>query len=98
MPVAQPVDRHAKISSILIFGDNAEETVLFIGDAGGEEDTFWLWKEIPQPLELKRRSIQSHQRFQESAGGRIVVVNLSVPEISNPQLVTFNECEAPRRV
>ena len=52
---------------ILILGNDPEETVFFVGDSGGEKDSASLRENIPQAIELERRSIRAHQRLDEGA-------------------------------
>src|SRR6266496_1765470 len=80
----------------LVLSNDAKETVLFVGDSGGEEDSGILREEIPQAVKLERRSIGAHEPLEEIARHRIVIVDLSVTEIADPKLV-FNQRESPRR-
>ena len=42
-------------------------------------------KKIPQAIKLQRRAIGVHQRLDESAGGRIINVDLAVTEVTDPK-------------
>ena len=63
------------MSLILVFSDDAKETVRFVGDSGGEEDSGILRKKIPQAVKLERRSIRAHERLDEIAADRIVIID-----------------------
>src|SRR5207237_6597721 len=80
-----------------ILGDDAEEAVRFIGDAGGEIDSATKREQIPQAIELERRAIGSAQRFQEGASRGIVVVDSAVAEIADPEFAV-HQGESPRRI
>src|SRR5205085_12048747 len=71
----------------LIFGDQAEEPVLFVSDSSGEEDTVAKRKQVPQTLKLKRRSIGPSDSIEQSSRARIVIVNYSIAEITNPESI-----------
>ena len=74
-------------SPILILGDYAEEAVCFVGDSGGEKDSARLREKIPQAIKLQRRSIRPHERLDEIAGDRIVIVDETIPKIADPKLL-----------
>ena len=42
-------------------------------------------EKIPQAIKLQRRAIGTHQRLDESAGGRVINVDLAVTEIADPK-------------
>jgi hypothetical protein len=83
-------------SLILIFSDDAKETVCFVCDSSGEKDSGILRQKIPQTIKLERRSIGAHKRLDEIARHWIVIVDKAVTEIADPKLV-FNQRESPRR-
>ena len=59
----------------------------FVRDPGGEEDSGILRQKIPQAVKLERRSIGTHERLDEIAGDRIVIVDEPVTEITDPKLL-----------
>jgi len=79
---------------ILVLSDDAKETMFFVGDSGGEKDTVAQRQKIPQTVKLKWRSIGAHQRLDESARDRIVIVDETITEIADPESV-FHERKSP---
>ena len=69
----------------------------FVGDSGGEINSIPQRKKIPQAIKLKRRAVCAHQRLDESAGDRIVIVDKAVTEIADPEFA-INLSESPGRV
>ena len=80
---------------ILVLGDEAKETVRFVCDSGGEKDSVTLREKIPQAIKLERRSIGAHQRLDESARVRIVIVDEAVTEIADPKVAAFHQSKSP---
>ena len=80
---------------ILILCDNAKETVRFVCYSGGEEDSGILRQKIPQAVKLERRSIRTHERLDEIAADRIVIVDEPVTEITDPEVAAFHESKSP---
>jgi hypothetical protein len=72
------------VSLILILSDDAKETVPFVCDSGREEDSGILRQEIPQAVKLERRSIRTHERLDEIAADRIVIIDQAIPKIAYP--------------
>src|SRR5690242_10440702 len=83
---------------ILIFRDEAEESVFFVGDASREKDATSLRKHIPQAVELKGRTVSAHQRLDKAAARRIVNVNDAVTEVADPEFIAFYESKSPGSV
>src|SRR5205823_4822550 len=86
----------------LIFGDEAEETVLFIEDSGSEINAGTAGskierEKIPQAINLKRSRIGFADRLNKSAGCWIVIIDGSVTKIANPEF-TLHQSESPGRV
>ena len=77
-----------------VLGNQTKETVRFVCDSGGEEDSGILRQKIPQAVKLERRSIGTHERLDKIAADRIVIVDEAVPEIANPEFA-FHESKAP---
>jgi hypothetical protein len=77
------------VSLILVLSDDAKETVRFVCDSGGEEDSGILRQKIPQAVKSERCAIGSHQRLDKSAGVRIVIVDQSVSEVANPKFAIY---------
>src|SRR4029077_20190715 len=82
---------------LLVFGNQTKEAVPFVSDSGGEGNPSAQGKKIPQAIKLQRRAIGAHQRLDESAGGRIINVDLAVTEITDPKFAV-NLSESPGRV
>ena len=83
------------VSLILVLSDEAKETVPFVCDSGGEEDSGILRQKIPQAVKLERRSIGTHERLDEIAADRIVIVDEAVTEIADPEVAAFHESKSP---
>src|SRR5437763_1689211 len=83
------------VSLILVLSDDAKEPVRFVCDAGGEEDAVAERKKIPQAIKLQRRAIGTHERLDESAGDRIVIVDATIPKIAHPKVAAFHEGKSP---
>src|SRR6266436_3274310 len=83
--------------SLQIFRDQAEKSVLFVGDSSSEINSRAERKEIPQAINLEWRGIGFFNRLNESAGCQIVIVDSAVAKISDPQLA-LHQCESPRCV
>src|SRR6266496_3641412 len=85
--------------SLRILSDDAKKAVFFVCDSSGEKNSSVLRrKHIPQTIKLERCSIGAHERLDESLrNGRIVNVNETVTEVSDPQFV-FHLNESPWRV
>src|SRR5438094_9250826 len=49
----------------LVLSDDAEKTVRFVGDSGGEINSVAQRKQIPQAVKLERRSSGEHERLDE---------------------------------
>ena len=62
----------------------------------GEKDSAVLRQKIPQAIKLERRSIGTHERLDEIAADRIVIVDEAVTEIADPEFVAFHESKSPR--
>ena len=58
----------------------------FVCDSGGEEDSGILRQKIPQAVKLKRCSIGTHERLDEIAADRIVIVDQAITEIADPKV------------
>src|SRR5438270_5809687 len=71
--------------------------MLFIADTGREIDSGPKRKEIPQVVENEWRPVGSANGFDESAGRRIVIVDLAVAKIADPKFGA-HEGQAPRRI
>src|SRR5438067_834478 len=72
--------------------------MLFIGDSSRKINAVTKNEQIPQSVELKRCSICGADRAEESAGHRIVIVNFSIAKVSDPEFVSFHQCQSPWRV
>lgn len=83
---------------ILVLSDDAKETVRFVCDSGGEEDAVAERQKIPQAIKLERRSIRPHERLDEIAADRIVVIDQAVPKIAHPKVGAFHEGKSPRGI
>ena len=81
----------------LIFRDQAEETVLFVGDSSSEINSGTERKKIPQAINLKRSRIGFADRLNKSAGCWIVIIDGPVTKIANPEF-TLHKSESPGRV
>ena len=86
--------RDLLVPSILVLSDDAKETVLLVGNASGKKDSARLREKIPQSIKLQRRSIRPHQRLDEIAADRIVIIDSTVAEIADPQPV-LHESKSP---
>src|SRR5205823_3628780 len=86
------------VFSLLVFGDEAEQAVFFVGDASCEKDAVSLRKHIPQAVELEGRTIGAHQRLDKGAARRIVNVNEAVTEVADPKFIAFYESKSPGSV
>ena len=84
--------------SILIFSDDAKKAVLFVGNSSGEINSVAEREHVPQAIKLKRSSVGSIDRSEESAGGRIVIIDLAIAKVADPKLVAFDQGESPRRI
>src|SRR6266576_3772132 len=82
-------------SRILVFSNDAKKTVRFVGDSSREKDSARLREKIPQTIKLERRSICPHERLDEIAADRIVVVDQAVPKIAHPKVGAFHESKSP---
>src|SRR5204863_5549046 len=80
---------------ILVFSNDAKKTVRFVGDSGGKVNSVAQRKKIPKSIKLQRRSICPHERLDEIAADRIVVVDQAVPKIANPKVGAFHEGKSP---
>ena len=80
---------------ILILSNDPEEAVFFVGDSCGEEDSGILRQKIPQAIKLQRRSIGTHERLDQIAADRIVIVDEPVTEITDPEVAAFHESKSP---
>src|SRR6266850_4097144 len=83
------------VSLILVLSDDAKETVRFVCDSGGEEDAVGEWQKIPQAIKLERRSIGAHERLDEIAADRIVIIDQAIPKIAHPKVAAFHEGKPP---
>src|SRR5206468_10486654 len=82
-------------SLILILSNNSKEAVLFVRDSSREKDSARLREKIPEAIKLQRRSIRPHQRFDEIAADRIVIVDEAVTKIADPKFVAFHKGKTP---
>ena len=87
----------ANQAAVSIFRDETEESVPFVRNSRCEINARPKRKQIPQAVELEWRPARSSQCFKESARRRIVVVNLAIAKIANPQFA-FDQREPPRRI
>ena len=67
----------------------------FVCDSGGEEDSGILRQKIPQAVKLERRSIRTHERLDEIAVDRIVIIDEAVTKIADPKVAAFHEGKSP---
>ena len=70
----------------------------FVGNSSGEVNSGAERKKIPQAIKLKWSSIGSIDRSEESAGGRIVIVDLAIAKVADPKLDASDQGESPRRI
>src|SRR5439155_14208537 len=80
-----------------IFCDEAEKTVLFVGDSSSEINSGAERKKIRQAINLKRSRIGFADRLQKSAGRWIVVIDRPVTKIANPEF-TLHQGKSPRGI
>ena len=73
----------------LVLSDDAKETVRSVCDSGGEEDAVGEWQKIPQAIKLEQRSIGPHERLDEIAADRIVIVDEPIPKLPTQKLITL---------
>jgi hypothetical protein len=78
-----------------VFSDDAEEAVRFVGNSSREINSSAQREKIPQTIELEWRSIEAHESFYEIAADRIVIVDESVPEVTDPKVGAFHESKSP---
>ena len=69
---------------LLVFGNEAEQPVFFVGDSSGEINSVAEWKKIPQTVKLQWRTIGSDQRFEKTARRWIVVVDSAIAKVADP--------------
>ena len=69
--------------------------MFFVGDSGGEKDSARLREKIPQAIKLQRRSIRPHERLDEIAADRIVIIDQAIPKIADPEVAAFHEGKSP---
>jgi hypothetical protein len=81
--------------SILIFSNDAEKAVLFIGNSSSEKHSVGEWQKIPKAVKLQRRSIRPLERFYKIAADWIVIVDESITEVANPKVGAFHERKSP---
>ena len=82
-------------SLILVLSDNAKKTVFFVGDSSREKHSVGERQKIPQAVKLERRSIGTHERLDEIAADRIVIVDEPVTEIADPEVAAFHQSKSP---
>src|SRR5207248_1408478 len=80
-----------------IFCDEAEKTVLFVGDTRSKINSGAERKKIPQAIDLERRHIGFADRLQKSAGRWIVIIDRPVTKIANPEF-TLHQGKSPRGI
>ena len=80
--------------AFLILGDDAKQTVFFVGDSSGEKDSACLGEQIPQALKLEWRAIGAHERLDKSPRDGIVIVDEAVTEIADPEFAV-HESKSP---
>jgi hypothetical protein len=86
--------RSASYFGLLVFGDESEQPVFFVGDSSREKDSARLREKIPQAIKLERCAIEAHERLDKIAVDRIVIIDEAVPEIADPK-VAFHESKSP---
>src|SRR5438093_8258005 len=86
--------RPQSLTSLFVLGNQTKQAVRFVGYSGGEVNAVTEWKQIPEAIELQRRSIGAHKCLDEGAGDRIVIVDSAVPEIADPKAV-LHEGKSP---
>jgi hypothetical protein len=67
----------------LILSNDAKETVRFVCDSSGEINSIAQRQKVPQTIKLQWRSIGAHERLDEIARHRIVIVDKAVTEIAD---------------
>src|SRR3954454_5309711 len=82
---------------LFVLGNEAKQTMFFIRYSGGKINAVAQRKKIPQPIKLQRRAIGAHQRFYESSGDGIVIVDQTVTEVTNPKFA-IHQSESPWRI
>ena len=81
--------------SLRILSDEAKEAVRFVCDSSREIDSTTQREKVPQAVKLEWCSISAHERLDESARVRIVIVDKAVPEIADPKVAAFHESKSP---
>ena len=100
-PLATVKEACAPKSAAFLFfvlGNQTKETVRFVCDSGGEEDSGILRQKIPQAVKLKRCSIGTHERLDEIAADRIVIVDQAITEVADPKFVALYQSKTPGSV
>src|SRR6266516_4754210 len=82
-------------SLILVLSDNAKKTVFFVGDSSREKHSVGERQKIPQAVKLERRAIGAHERLDEIARHRIIIINQAVTKIADPKVAAFHESKSP---
>src|SRR2546423_7974186 len=90
--------RRISLSRASVFGDQAEQPVLFIGTTSREINSVTEDQHIPQPIKLEGSAIGPVDRSQECAGRGVIAGDCSVAKISDPQLVAFYQSKSPWRI
>src|SRR5678815_2973933 len=74
-------------SRLFVLRNQTEQAVLFVRYSGGAENSVGERQQIPQPFKLERRSAGGHKRLDESARDRIVIVDATITEVTDPESV-----------
>src|SRR5215468_4493980 len=81
----------ANIGSLrLVLSDDAKEAVPFVSDSSSEKDSARLREKIPQAIKLERCAIGAHERLDEIARDRIVIIDQAVTEVTDPKVGAFD--------
>src|SRR5207253_10536907 len=80
-----------------VFGDESEQSMCFIGNAGGEIDAVTQGKQRPQTIELQWRAIGFRECFDKRASRRVIIIDLTVTKVADPEFV-FHDRKPPRGI